>query len=120
MILPPTNVFKNCWKPFEGEPKIFSFGIIIFSKKTERVSEPLHPNFYSGLPKVRPSVFASTIKGAASGLSYATFLIQAPLGIISNTILIPLLPLLSELRSKGNTIILTEKAKETEKHGSKS
>ncbi len=41
--------------------------------------------------------FASSIVGAAAGLGYANFLIQAPLGLISNTILIPLLPTLAKL-----------------------
>ncbi len=46
--------------------------------------------------------FASNIAGAAAGLSYANFLIQAPLGIISNTILLPLLPIFSKLNSKND------------------
>ncbi len=44
--------------------------------------------------------FASNIVGAASALSYANFLVQAPLGIISNVLLLPLLPVLSRLREK--------------------
>ena len=43
--------------------------------------------------------FASSISGAAAGLSYANFLVQAPLGIISNTLLIPLLPVFSKLKN---------------------
>ncbi len=41
--------------------------------------------------------FASEILGAAAGLSYANFLIQAPLGLISNALLIPLLTTFSKL-----------------------
>ncbi len=41
--------------------------------------------------------FASGIIGAAAGLSYANFIIQAPLGLISNALLIPLLPTFSKL-----------------------
>ena len=41
--------------------------------------------------------FASGILGAAAGLSYASFLIQAPLGLISNALIIPLLPTYSKL-----------------------
>ncbi len=44
--------------------------------------------------------FASNIVAAAAGLSYANFLIQAPLGLVSNTILLPLLPLFSRLNNK--------------------
>ena len=41
---------------------------------------------------VKIIIIHSKIIGAAAALSYATFLVQAPLGIISSTILIPLLP----------------------------
>ena len=46
--------------------------------------------------------FASGFKGAASGLAYGNFLIQAPLGILSNTLILPLLPKFSELINKKN------------------
>jgi len=41
--------------------------------------------------------FASFIPQAAAALGYANLLVQTPLGIISNVILVPLLPLLSRL-----------------------
>ncbi len=44
--------------------------------------------------------FASGIFGAAAGLSYATLLVQTPLGLISNALLVPLLPALSKLTDK--------------------
>ena len=44
--------------------------------------------------------FASWIPGAAAGLGYAGLLVQAPLGILSNMILVPLLPLLSRLTAR--------------------
>tara|TARA_Y100001968_G_C19317196_1_gene697355 strand:+ start:1 stop:858 length:858 start_codon:yes stop_codon:yes gene_type:complete len=53
--------------------------------------------------------FASKIIGAAAALSYSNFLIQAPLGIISNTILVPLLPVFVSLRSKENNLRLIKK-----------
>lgn len=43
------------------------------------------------------SMFASFIPGAASGLNYANLLVQTPLGIISNIVLVPLLPIFSQL-----------------------
>ena len=43
--------------------------------------------------------FASSFQGAASGLAYGNFLIQAPLGILSNSLILPLLPKFSKLRS---------------------
>ena len=51
--------------------------------------------------------FASGIVGAAAGLSYANFLVQAPLGLFSNAIIIPLLPTfarLSEFKDRQNLI----------------
>lgn len=41
--------------------------------------------------------FASYIPQAAAALSYAGLLVQTPLGIISNVILVPLLPVFSRL-----------------------
>ncbi|PMB00430.1 murein biosynthesis integral membrane protein MurJ [Fischerella thermalis CCMEE 5198] len=43
------------------------------------------------------SIFASFIPAAASGLNYANLLVQTPLGVISNVILVPLLPIFSRL-----------------------
>ena len=41
--------------------------------------------------------FASGITGAASAFSYANFVIQAPLGLISNALILPLLPIYTKL-----------------------
>ncbi|AFY36128.1 murein biosynthesis integral membrane protein MurJ [Calothrix sp. PCC 7507] len=41
--------------------------------------------------------FASPIPGAAAGFNYANLLVQTPLGIISNIILLPLLPIFAKL-----------------------
>ncbi len=46
--------------------------------------------------------FASGISGAASGLSYANLLIQTPLGLIANSLLVPLLPELSRLTENSD------------------
>jgi len=43
--------------------------------------------------------FASSFQGAASGLAYGNYLIQAPLGILSNSLILPLLPKFSEFRN---------------------
>ncbi|WP_320663314.1 murein biosynthesis integral membrane protein MurJ [Prochlorococcus sp. MIT 1223] len=53
--------------------------------------------------------FASRIIGAAAGLSYANFLIQAPLGLVSNALLIPLLPTYSKLKNKEDRSELIKK-----------
>jgi putative peptidoglycan lipid II flippase len=51
----------------------------------------MHINVYTDL------FFASAIPQAASALGYATLLVQTPLGIFSNVILVPLLPMFSRL-----------------------
>ncbi len=56
--------------------------------------------------------FASNIVGAASGLSYANFLVQAPLGLISNALLLPLLPLLSRLGGKKDSQELVKRIRQ--------
>ncbi len=43
--------------------------------------------------------FASYIPGTAAALGYATLLVQTPLGIISNVILVPFLPIFARLAS---------------------
>jgi len=53
--------------------------------------------------------FASKIAGAAAALSYANFLVLAPLGIISSSILIPLLPVFVSLSAKENHLKLIKR-----------
>ena len=52
--------------------------------------------------------FASNIIGAAASLGYANFIIQAPLGLISNAIIIPLLPTLATSYSQKNIVELNK------------
>lgn len=56
----------------------------------------LQVNLYTDL------FFASSIPGAAAAISYAGLLVQTPLGIISNMILVPLLPIFSRLAAPEN------------------
>lgn len=51
----------------------------------------LHINVYTDL------FFASFIEGAAAAMRYANFVVLTPLGILSNTILVPMLPVFSRL-----------------------
>ncbi|MEC7383008.1 MAG: murein biosynthesis integral membrane protein MurJ, partial [Cyanobacteriota bacterium] len=44
--------------------------------------------------------FASGILGAAAGLGYANLLVQTPLGLISNALLVPLLPTFARLTAQ--------------------
>ncbi len=56
--------------------------------------------FSSGMMQINVCTdlfFASAIPGAAAGLSYASLLVQAPLGLFSNALLVPLLPTFSQL-----------------------
>lgn len=46
--------------------------------------------------------FASAIQGAAAAMGYAGLLIQTPLGIMSNVILVPLLPMFARLAAPEN------------------
>lgn len=56
----------------------------------------LHINVYTDL------YFASYIENAAAAMRYANFIVLTPLGIISNMILVPFLPVFSRLASPEN------------------
>ncbi|ACK69743.1 integral membrane protein MviN [Gloeothece citriformis PCC 7424] len=56
----------------------------------------LHINVYTDL------FFASFIENAAAAMRYANFIVLTPLGIISNMILVPLMPEFSRLASPEN------------------
>ncbi len=60
----------------------------------------------SGLGQINVFIdmfFASSFQGAASGLAYGNFLIQAPLGVLSNALILPLLPKFSKFNSNQET-----------------
>ena len=60
----------------------------------------------SGLGQINVFIdmfFASSFQGAASGLAYGNFLIQAPLGVLSNALILPLLPKFSKFNNKQET-----------------
>lgn len=59
-------------------------------------SGTLHINVYTDL------FFASFIDGAAASMRYANFIALTPLGIISNALLIPLMPVFSRLAAPEN------------------
>jgi putative peptidoglycan lipid II flippase len=46
--------------------------------------------------------FASGILGAAAGLGYANLLVQTPLGLLSNALLVPLLPVFARLTAPSD------------------
>jgi len=79
----------------------------LFKDEEGRIFKLIIPaSISSGLSQINVFVdmfFASSFQGAASGLAYGNFLIQAPLGILSNSLILPLLPKFSEFRSQENT-----------------
>ena len=74
-----------------------------FKNEERRIFKLIIPtSISSGLSQINVFIdmfFASSFQGAASGLAYGNFLIQAPLGILSNSLILPLLPIFSKLRS---------------------
>jgi len=61
--------------------------------------------FSSGMLQINVFVdlfFASGIVGAAAGLGYANLLVQTPLGLISNALLVPLLPVYARLTAPAD------------------
>ncbi len=101
--------------PFLIKKGIFSISFSIQTKYSEikRAWSMIAPaSLSSGMIQINVFIdlfFASKIVGAAAALSYANFLVQAPLGILSNTILIPLLPVFVNLRAKNNNLELIKK-----------
>ncbi len=67
----------------------------------------LHINVYVDLQ------FASYIPEAAAALGYANLLVQAPLGIVSNMILVPYLPLFSRLTDPQDWPELTQRLRQS-------
>ena len=56
--------------------------------------------------------FASGIAGAAAGLGYANLLVQTPLGLISNALLVPLLPTFARLTAPEDRPQLIERIRQ--------
>ena len=101
--------------PFLIKKGIFAISFSIKTKYSEikRAWRMIAPaSLSSGMIQINVFTdlfFASKIMGAAAALSYANFIVQAPLGIISNTILIPLLPVFVSLRARENHLKLIKK-----------
>jgi len=101
--------------PFLIRKGIFAINLSIRAKYSEikRAWRMIAPaSLSSGMIQINVFTdlfFASKIVGAAAALSYANFLVQAPLGIISSTILIPLLPVFVSLSAKENELKLIKK-----------
>ncbi len=101
--------------PFLIKKGIFAINFSIQTKYSEikRALQMIAPaSLSSGMIQINVFTdlfFASKIVGAAAALSYANFLVQAPIGIVSNSILIPLLPVFVSLRARENHLKLIKK-----------
>jgi len=91
---------------------LLRFKSIGYSVKNEekRILKLIAPaSISSGLGQINVYIdmfFASSFQGAASGLAYGNFLIQAPLGILSNALILPILPKFSKSNSDQEHKIL--------------
>jgi len=90
--------------------EINKIGLLRFKSKghsvkneEKRIFQLIAPaSISSGLGQINVFIdmfFASSFEGAASGLAYGNFLIQAPLGVLSNALILPLLPKFSKFKS---------------------
>lgn len=66
----------------------------------------LHINVYTDL------YFASYLENAAAAMRYANFIVLTPVGIISNVILVPFLPIFSRLTAPENWLELKDKIRQ--------
>ncbi|MEL7512815.1 MAG: murein biosynthesis integral membrane protein MurJ, partial [Cyanobacteria bacterium J06554_3] len=86
------------WKSGLGRPRL---GFNFKDPGVRSVMNVLAPaTFASGTFQINVATdlyFAGTIEGAAASLGFANLLVQAPLGIISNIVLVPFLPIFSRL-----------------------
>ena len=89
--------------------EIYKIGFLRFKstwylvqKEEKRIFNLIIPaSISSGLGQINVFIdmfFASSFQGAASGLTYGNFLIQAPLGVLSNALILPLLPKFSQFK----------------------
>ncbi len=73
-----------------------------FSNEEKRIFKLIAPaSISSGLGQINVFIdmlFVSSFQGAASGLAYGNFLIQGPLGVLSNALILPLLPKFSKFK----------------------
>ena len=94
--------------------EIYKIGFLRFKstwylvqKEEKRIFNLIIPaSISSGLGQINVFIdmfFASSFQGAASGLTYGNFLIQAPLGVLSNALILPLLPKFSKFINNEET-----------------
>ncbi len=93
----------QCWEIHKIGLFRFNSAGPLFKNEEKRIFNIIIPaSISSGLGQINVFIdmfFASGFKGAASGLAYGNFLVQAPLGILSNALILPLLPKFSKFKS---------------------
>ncbi len=90
----------QCWEIHKIGLFKFNSAWHLFKNEEKRIFKLIAPaSISSGLVQINVFIdmfFASSFQGAASGLAYGNFLIQAPLGVLSNALILPLLPKFSK------------------------
>ena len=90
----------QCWEIHKIGLFRFNSAWHLFKNEEKRIFKLIAPaSISSGLGQINVFIdmfFASSFQGAASGLAYGNFLIQAPLGVLSNALILPLLPKFSK------------------------
>ena len=97
----------QCWEIHKIGLFRFNSAWHLFKNEEKRIFKLIAPaSISSGLGQINVFIdmfFASSFQGAASGLAYGNFLIQAPLGVLSNALILPLLPKFSKFnRNQDN------------------
>jgi putative peptidoglycan lipid II flippase len=97
----------QCWEIHKIGLFKFNSAWHLFKNEEKRIFKLIAPaSISSGLGQINVFIdmfFASNFQGAASGLAYGNFLIQAPLGVLSNALILPLLPKFSKFnRNQDN------------------
>ncbi len=91
----------QCWEIHKIGLFRFNSAWHLFKNEEKRIFKLIAPaSISSGLGQINVFIdmfFASSFQGAASVLAYGNFLIQAPLGVLSNALILPLLPKFSKL-----------------------
>ncbi len=97
----------QCWEIHKIDLFRFKSAWFIVKDQEKRIFKLIIPaSLSSGLGQINVFIdmfFASGFQGAASGLAYGNFLIQAPLGVLSNALILPLLPKFSKFKSNKDT-----------------
>ena len=97
----------QCWEIHKIGLFRFKSSLLSVKDEEKRIFKLIVPaSISSGLGQINVFIdmfFASSFQGAASGLAYGNFLIQAPLGVLSNVLILPLLPKFSKFKSNQET-----------------